>query len=64
MQKKYDNAPCACLFLPENCGRPLIDCRFRNNTERLGKLFELHTKMTADAAEAKPTTKTTRSRKA
>ncbi|MDP3635802.1 MAG: lactate dehydrogenase, partial [Azonexus sp.] len=44
--------------------RIYIGRRFRNDTERLEKLFELYTKMTADAAKAKPATTTTRSRKA
>jgi hypothetical protein len=44
--------------------RIYIGRRFRNDTERLEKLFELYTKMTANAAKAKPATKTTRSRKA
>ena len=44
--------------------RIYIGRRFRNDTERLEKLFELYTKMTANAAKGKPATKTTRSRKA
>jgi len=36
-----------------------IGRRFKNDTERLEKMFELYTKMTA-AAKAKPATKTTR----
>ncbi len=43
--------------------RIYIGRRFKNDTERLEKLFELYTKMTA-AAKAKPATKTTRGRKA
>ena len=39
--------------------RIYIGRRFKNDTERLEKLFELYTKMTA-AAKAKPATKTTR----
>lgn len=42
--------------------RIYIGRRFRNDTERLEKLFELYTKMTAVAA--KPTVKATRGRKA
>ena len=37
--------------------RIYIGRRFRNDTERLGKLFELYTKMTADAAKAAPRAK-------
>ena len=33
--------------------RIYIGRRFRNDTERLEKLFELYTKMTADAPKAK-----------
>lgn len=46
--------------------RIYIGRRFKNNTERLEKLFELYTKMTAAAAKAKPkpATKTTRRKKA
>ncbi|MDX1251249.1 MAG: class I SAM-dependent DNA methyltransferase [Gammaproteobacteria bacterium] len=43
--------------------RIYIGRRFRNDTERLEKLFELYTKMTA-AAKAKPATKTKRGKKA
>jgi hypothetical protein len=43
--------------------RIYIGRRFRNDTERLEKLFELYTKMTAEA-KAKPAAKTTRGRKA
>jgi hypothetical protein len=43
--------------------RIYIGRRFRNDTERLEKLFELYTKMTANAAKAKPATKISRSRK-
>ena len=43
--------------------RIYIGRRFKNDTERLEKLFELYTKMTA-AAKAKHATKTTRGRKA
>lgn len=42
--------------------RIYIGRRFRNDTERLEKLFELYTKMTAEAA-SKPAGKTTRGRK-
>lgn len=38
--------------------RIYIGRRFRNDTERLEKLFELYTKMTAEAAKAKPAAKT------
>ena len=44
--------------------RIYIGRRFRNNTERLEKLFELYTKMTAAAGKAKPVTKVTRGKKA
>jgi hypothetical protein len=46
--------------------RIYIGRRFKNDTERLEKLFELYTKMTAAAAKAKakPTTKATRGKKA
>ena len=40
--------------------RIYIGRRFRNDTERLEKLFELYTKMTAAAAKAKPAAKATR----
>jgi len=43
--------------------RIYIGRRFRNDTERLEKLFELYTKMTA-AAKAKPATKASRGKKA
>jgi hypothetical protein len=43
--------------------RIYIGRRFKNDTERLEKLFDLYTKMTA-AAKAKPATKTTRGKKA
>ena len=43
--------------------RIYIGRRFKNDTERLEKLFELYTKMTA-AAKAKPATKTIRGKKA
>ena len=43
--------------------RIYIGRRFKNDTERLEKLFELYTKMTA-AAKAKPATKATREKKA
>jgi len=43
--------------------RIYIGRRFKNDTERLEKLFELYTKMTA-AAKAKPATKATRRKKA
>ncbi len=32
--------------------RIYVGCRFRNDSERLEKLFELYTKMTAGSAEA------------
>ena len=38
----------------ERLERIYIGRRFRNDTERLEKLFELYTQMTAKAAEAKP----------
>ena len=41
-----------------NCSR-----RFKNDTERLEKLFEMYTKMTA-AAKTKPATEATRGKKA
>jgi hypothetical protein len=44
--------------------RIYIGRRFKNDTERLEKLFELYTKMTAAAAKAKPATKATRGKKA
>ena len=37
--------------------------RFKNDTERLEKLFELYTKMTATAAKPKPATKASRGKK-
>jgi hypothetical protein len=40
--------------------RIYIGRRFRNDTERLEKLFELYTKMTAEAAGKAPATKATR----
>ena len=40
--------------------RIYIGRRFKNDTERLEKLFELYTKMTAAAAKAKSATKATR----
>jgi hypothetical protein len=43
--------------------RIYIGRRFKNDTERLEKLFELYTKMT-EAAKAKPAVKTTRKQKA
>ena len=43
--------------------RTYIGRRIENNTERLEKLFELYTKMTA-ADKAKPATKATREKKA
>lgn len=42
--------------------RSCISRRFRNDTERLEKLFELYTKMTA-AAKAKPALRATRGKK-
>ena len=44
--------------------RIYIGRRFKNDTERLEKLFELYTKMTAAATKAKPTTKATRGKSA
>jgi len=46
--------------------RIYIGRRFKNDTERLEKLFELYTKMTADAAKAAPKAakKTTRGKSA
>ena len=43
--------------------RIYIGRRFKNDTERLEKLFDLYTKMTATAAKAKPATKSTRGKK-
>jgi hypothetical protein len=40
--------------------RIYIGRRFRNDTERLEKLFELYTKMTVEAARKAPAIKTTR----
>ncbi|MCL4778620.1 MAG: lactate dehydrogenase [Gammaproteobacteria bacterium] len=48
----------------ETLERIYIGRRFRNDTERLEKLFELYTKMTAGAAKAKPSTKTSRRKQA
>lgn len=44
--------------------RIYIGRRFRNDTERLEKLFELYTKMTAAAAKPKPAAKTARGKRA
>jgi hypothetical protein len=44
--------------------RIYIGRRFKNDTERLEKLFELYTKMTAAVAKAKPATKARRGTKA
>jgi len=44
--------------------RIYIGRRFKNDTERLERLFELYTKMTAAAAKAKPAEKATRGKKA
>ncbi len=44
--------------------RIYIGRRFKNDTERLEKLFELYTKMTTTSVEPKPATKTTRRKKA
>ncbi|MEO7128879.1 MAG: DNA methyltransferase [Rhodoferax sp.] len=44
--------------------RIYIGRQFKNYTERLEKLFDLYTKMTAAAAKAKPATKATRGKKA
>ena len=43
--------------------RIYIGRRFRNDTERLEKLFDLYTKMTAAAITVKPATKATRGKK-
>ncbi len=43
--------------------RIYIGRRFKNDTERLEKLFELYTKMTATATRAKPAVKATRGKK-
>lgn len=43
--------------------RIYIGRRFRNDTERLEKLFDLYTKMTAEAAGKAPATKKTRGKK-
>lgn len=44
--------------------RIYIGRRFKNDTERLEKLFELYTKMATAAAMTKPVTKTTKGKKA
>lgn len=44
--------------------RIYIGRRFKNDTERLEKLFEFYTKMTAVAAKAKPALRATRGKKA
>ena len=44
--------------------RIYIGRRFKNDTERLEKLFELYTKMTAAGAKAKPAAKTARGKAA
>lgn len=44
--------------------RIYVGRRFKNDTERLEKLFELYTKMTAAAPKTKPATKATRGKKA
>jgi hypothetical protein len=44
--------------------RIYIGRRFKNDTERLEKLFELYSKMMATAAKAKPTMKATKGKKA
>lgn len=43
--------------------RIYIGRRFKNDTERLEKLFELYTKMTAAATKARPAAKSTRGKK-
>ena len=43
--------------------RIYIGRRFKNDTERLEKLFELYTKMTAAATKTKPAAKATRGKK-
>lgn len=47
----------------ETLERIYIGRRFRNDTERLEKLFELYTKMTADTGKSRPTAKTARGKK-
>ena len=44
--------------------RIYIGRRFKNDTERLEKLFELHTKLIASLAKAKPVTKSVNGKKA
>ncbi len=60
-----DNMPENLRHAHDRCDEVLeriyIGRRFKNDTERLEKLFELYTKMKA-AAKAKPATKTTRGR--
>jgi hypothetical protein len=48
----------------ETLERIYIGRRFRNDTERLEKLFELYTKMTADTGKSRPTAKTARGKNA
>lgn len=43
--------------------RIYIGRRFKNDTERLEKLFDLYTKMTAATAKTKPATKATRGKR-
>ena len=47
----------------ETLERIYIGRRFKNDTERLEKLFELYTQMTARAASAKPSNRTKSPRK-
>lgn len=57
-----DNLRAAHARNDEVLERIYIGRRFKNDTERLEKLFELYTKMTAAAAKARPTLKTTTGR--
>ena len=58
-----DNLRAAHARNDEVLERIYIGRRFKNDTERLEKLFDLYTKMTAVGAKAKPLTKTIRKRK-
>lgn len=58
-----DNLRVAHAHNDEVLERIYIGRRFKNDTERLEKLFELYTKMTA-AAKATPATKATKGKKA
>jgi len=62
-EKMPDNLRHAHARNDEVLERIYIGRRFRNDTERLEKLFELYTRMTA-AAKARPAAKTTRGTKA